>query len=217
MALHDENYPNSDRYEPLPEDLKDCVAFHGHLCPGLVYGYLVAKGAIDLLALQRSEDEEVVAISENDTCAVDALQVLLGTTLGKGNLILKDYGKNVFTVYDRSKKRAFRLSRKASYTYEGRHREEFQELEKAYADGQATDEQRMRQKWLKSLDLMAKPVDTVFDVKEIQCPEPPFAPLAPSNACAICGEMTMATRLVESDGKRLCIPCSQEKGVSSKG
>ena len=30
----------------LPEDLKKCVAFHGHLCPGLVYGYLVAKEAI---------------------------------------------------------------------------------------------------------------------------------------------------------------------------
>ena len=27
----------------LPEDLKKCVDFHGHLCPGLVYGYLVAK------------------------------------------------------------------------------------------------------------------------------------------------------------------------------
>ena len=62
-----------------PEDLKKCIEFHGHLCPGLIYGYIVAKAAMDLLKLNRSRDEEVVAISENDSCAVDALQILLGT------------------------------------------------------------------------------------------------------------------------------------------
>ena len=88
----------------LAEGLKKCIEFHGHLCPGLVYGYLVAKNAINLLGLKRSRDEEVVAISENDSCAVDALQVLLGTSTGKGNLILKDYGKNAYTILNRSSK-----------------------------------------------------------------------------------------------------------------
>jgi formylmethanofuran dehydrogenase subunit E len=198
----------------LPEDLKQCVAFHGHLCPGLVYGYLVAKGAMKLLGVHRSKDEEVVAISENDTCAVDALQVLLGTTLGKGNLILKDYGKNVFTVISRSDKKAFRLSRKKTYKYEGKHREEFESLEAAYASGRATVEQRRRQKWLKSLDLIAKPLDAVFEAKEVQCPEPPYAPLAPSKACARCGEMTMATKMIEKNGQLFCNPCSKE-GLST--
>jgi len=40
----------------LPEGLKKCIEFHGHLCPGLVYGYLVAKEAITLLKLKRSKD-----------------------------------------------------------------------------------------------------------------------------------------------------------------
>jgi formylmethanofuran dehydrogenase subunit E len=97
--------------QELPEDLKRCVAFHGHLCPGLIYGYRVAKEAVQRLGVDRSQDEEVVAISENDTCAVDALQVLLGTTAGKGNLIIENYGKNAFTVLNRSDKRAFRFSR----------------------------------------------------------------------------------------------------------
>ena len=81
------NHTPSALGHKLPEDLKRCIAFHGHLCPGLVYGYLVAKEAVRLLGLRRSQDEEVVVISENDTCAVDALQVLLGTTTGKGNLM----------------------------------------------------------------------------------------------------------------------------------
>ena len=33
------------QYFDVAEDFKDCIRFHGHLCPGLVYGYLVAKEA----------------------------------------------------------------------------------------------------------------------------------------------------------------------------
>lgn len=210
--MHDVNQSPSAVDRQMPEDLKHCIAFHGHLCPGLVYGYLVAKRAMEVLGFRRSTDEEVVVISENDTCAVDALQVLAGTTTGKGNLILKDYGKNVFTVFNRSDKRAFRFSRKSGYRYEGEHQEEFTELEKAFAGGRATIKQRMRQKWLKAMDLLAKPFDAIFEIRQIECPEPPYAPLAPSEACAECGEMTMATKMVQTqDERRLCIPCAREK------
>jgi formylmethanofuran dehydrogenase subunit E len=194
--------------EQAPEDLKRCVSFHGHLCPGLVYGYLVAKGAVALLGIDRSQDEEVVAISENDACSVDALQVILGTTAGKGNLIVKDYGKNVFTILNRADKKAFRMSRKKSYRYEGDHQEEFESLEAAYAAGRATEEQRRRQKALKSFDLLAKPLDAVFEVRQVECPEPPYAPLAPSKACARCGEMTMETKMIKKNGRLVCIPCA---------
>jgi formylmethanofuran dehydrogenase subunit E len=210
-ALNNNARPGRD-YD-LPQDLRSCVAFHGHLCPGLVYGYLVAKEAMKRLLVSRSRDEEVVVISENDTCAVDALQWLLGTTAGKGNLILKDYGKNVFTVLNRSDKRAIRFSRKGSYRYEGKHPEEFAKLEAAFSAGRASKKQRLRQKWLKALDLLSKPFDAVFDTSEVQCPEPPYAPLAPSEACAQCGEMTMATKMVQAEMGAVCIPCAQKMGL----
>ncbi len=209
---------SSDTRRRLPEELKRCIAFHGHICPGLVYGYMVAKQAKELLGLRRSKDEEVVVISENDTCAVDALQVLLGTTTGKGNLILQDYGKNAFTVLNRSDNRAFRFSRRGPYEYEGEHKEEFDELEEAFAVGRATVKQRMRQKLLKALDLLAKPFDAVFETIEVKCPEPPYAPLAPSKACSRCAEMTMATRMIETrGGDFLCIPCAREEGLIGSG
>lgn len=214
-SMHDVNQSASAHDHELPEDLKRCVAFHGHLCPGLVYGYLVAKDASERLGLRRSQDEEVVVISENDTCAIDALQVLLGTTTGKGNLILKAYGKNVFTVFNRSNKRAFRFSRQGAYKYEGDQQEAFAELEAAVAAGRASVKQQMRQKKLKALDLLAKPFDAVFDTKEVTCQEPAYAPLAPSKACAQCGEMTMATKMIETrDGRRLCVPCARQEGLS---
>lgn len=193
----------------MPEDLKKCIEFHGHLCPGLVYGYLVAKKAMDLLKIKRSKDEEIVAISENDSCAVDALQILLGTSTGKGNLILKDYGKNVYTVLNRSNKKAYRFSRKKHYRYEGESKDEFFQLDAAVSSGAAREKEKRRHKMLKAADLLSKPFDDVFSIKESDCAMPPYAPLARSKACAACGEMTMSTKMVETeDGVFLCIPCA---------
>ena len=52
-----------------------CVSFHGHACGGLTIGYKAALYAIDLLGLSFSEDEQIVCVSENDACGVDALVV----------------------------------------------------------------------------------------------------------------------------------------------
>ena len=192
-----------------PEDLKKCIEFHGHLCPGLIYGYIVAKAAKDLLKLNRSRDEEVVAISENDSCAVDALQILLGTSIGKGNLILKDYGKNVYTILNRKNKKAYRFSRKKHYQYQGKPKDEFFQLDAAISSGTATEKDKRRHKMLKSDDLLQRPFDDIFSTEKVDCVMPPYAPLARSEACATCGEMTMSTKMIETEnGKHLCIPCA---------
>ena len=73
-----------DVKQELPNDFQECVHFHGHLCPGLAIGYGAVKAAQQALGLAAAEDEEVVAVVENDSCAVDAIQVLLGCTFGKG-------------------------------------------------------------------------------------------------------------------------------------
>lgn len=62
-----------------------CVQFHGHACGGLTIGYKAACYAAELLELSFSGDEQVVCIAENDACGVDAIQALLGCSIGKGN------------------------------------------------------------------------------------------------------------------------------------
>src|SRR5574340_197535 len=83
------------------DDLRDTIQFHGHLCPGLALGYRVAKAALRELDAERPGDEELVAVVENDSCAVDAIQFITGCTFGKGNLVFRDYGKHVYTFYNR--------------------------------------------------------------------------------------------------------------------
>ena len=75
-----------------------CVAFHGHECGGLTIGYKAAEYAIQLLNLNFSQDEQVVCIAENDACGIDAIQVMLGCSVGKGNLLFRMRGKQAFNV-----------------------------------------------------------------------------------------------------------------------
>ncbi len=198
------------QYFDFADDFKDCVRFHGHLCPGLVYGYLVAKESEKCLGIKRAGDEEIVAISENDSCAVDALQVVLGTTSGKGNLIINNYGKNAFVIFCRNSGKAFRFAKKVQYNYSGGYKDEFEKLERTINEGNATAEQIQRQKYLKALDLLSKDFRQVFTTAKVDIPEPAYAELAESAPCADCGELTMSTKMRCKDDKMYCIPCFEK-------
>jgi formylmethanofuran dehydrogenase subunit E len=89
------------RYDAQDMTYEEILKFHGHECPGIAIGYRMAEAAMEELALLRAADEELVAIVENDACGVDAVQCLTGCTFGKGNLIFRDYGKHVYTLYSR--------------------------------------------------------------------------------------------------------------------
>lgn len=174
----------------LPADLRQAIDFHGHLCPGLLIGYRAAKAAAAALGLGRSQDEELVAVVENNSCSVDALQALLGTTFGKGNLIWLDHGKQVFTVTDRRQKRAVRVA----FVGDG--------LRPRRADG-TVDRQAFVQ------ILLNAPDAELLKVEEVPAAPPEEARIEPSAACARCGEMVQASRLVDIEGKGYCRPCAK--------
>jgi len=96
----------------LPRDLEQITKFHGHFCGGILIGYRAAKAGLERLGSRRAEDEELIAIVENDSCAVDSVQVMTGCTFGKGNLFFRDHGKHVYTFALRPSGRAVRVSRK---------------------------------------------------------------------------------------------------------
>lgn len=56
-----------------------------------------------------SPDEELVCVAETDACCVDAVQLLLGCTLGKGNLLLRPRGKTAMSFYHRPARLAVRI------------------------------------------------------------------------------------------------------------
>jgi len=182
----------------LPEDLERVVAFHGHLCPGVLIGYRAAKAGLAALGAVRAEDEELIAIVENDSCAADAVQVLAGCTFGKGNLFFRDYGKQVFTFAVRPSGRAVRVSLRHDAARGG----EEADLPEA--------ERRARRVRL----LLEAPDDVLLKVEHCRVDLPETARLHASVLCEACGEKVMETRVRRVAGRTLCIPCA-EKGTTS--
>ena len=162
-------------------DWEKCVAFHGHSCGGLTIGYQAARYAQKLLELDFSDDEQTACIAENDACGLDAIQVLLGCSIGKGNLLFHITGKQAFSFYNRSTGKSVRLvlrkkptemTRQETFTYYQSH--EPQEL---------------------------------FDVKPATLELPERAKIFDSYICECCGEVTGANWIRIQDGKKLCLDC----------
>lgn len=166
----------------------DIIRFHGHSCPGLAMGYRMARAGLDHLEGTRSHDEELVAIVENDACGVDALQYLSGCTFGKGNLVFRDYGKQVYTIYDRKTGRGVRV---------------------VFRDDSVPAEVRGdRDRFIDWL--LQAPEDEVVSWREVKIDAPEQARIMRSVRCDICGEPVMETRLREIDGRKVCIPCAED-------
>lgn len=155
--------------------------FHGHICGGLTIGYKASLYAIELLNIQFSDDEQVVCIAENDACGVDAVQAILGCSVGKGNLLFHLTGKQAFNFYERKTGRSVRLMLK-----QPKH-----ELQRA----EMLD-------YYQSL----KPSE-MFTVKETVITLPERAMIFSSTPCTSCGESVAEAYIRLQEGKPYCSDC----------
>ena len=157
------------------------VAFHGHQCGGLTIGYKAALYAIDLLDLTFSSDEQVVCIAENDACGVDAIQVILGCSVGKGNLLFHMTGKQAFSFYNRTNGKSIRL------------------ILRKRPEGMTRDESF---EYYQQLDPKA-----MFDTMDVKIALPEQARLFDSYVCDNCKEAAGANWIRIRDGHKLCVDC----------
>lgn len=162
-------------------NLQKAKAFHGHECPGLAIGIRACEAAIEALEINPALDEELICIAENDSCSVDAVQALLGCTVGKGNLIFKLIGKQAFTFINRNTKKAVRLYLKAKNN--GMERSEYQ----AY--------------------LLKASINELFDCKQVEATIPEKARIFTSVTCELCHEAAAEHKMRLQDGKKVCLDC----------
>ncbi|HUI44986.1 MAG TPA: FmdE family protein [Nitrospirota bacterium] len=186
------------------EDLRDAIQFHGHLCPGLALGYRVAKAALRELGADRPQDEELVAIVENDSCAADAIQFITGCTFGKGNLIFHDFGKHVYTFYNRRTGKGIRISE--DYRgFDGDQR--FPDLKKRQEAGENVSQDMEAFKMEKAAAILNAEIKELLTITPATVALPPEARIRGSVRCANCGEKFMESRGRVKNGKIVCIPC----------
>ena len=134
-----------------------------------------------LLGISFSDNEQVVCISENDACGVDAIQVMLGCSIGKGNLLFHMRGKSAYSFYNRKTGKSVRLVLKP--------KPEGMTREASFAYYQACKPEEM------------------FDVKETTIAVPETARLFDSYACDCCGETTGANWIRLAGDRKLCLDC----------
>lgn len=174
--------------------LEHAIAFHGHFCPGLLIGYRAALIGLRALGVERAPDEELVTVAETDACGLDAIQVLTGCTIGKGNLLLRDWGKQVFTFGRRSDGRMVRVALR----YGVLSREE---------DSALSEEERRQ----RSRDRLQELGDEeLYDIRWVEAPLPGEARIFKSIPCSQCGEGVMEPRARLRDGQPVCPACYGE-------
>jgi formylmethanofuran dehydrogenase subunit E len=200
---------NGDTLNMKIPAFEEAAKFHGHVCPGLTIGYIAAKAAIEKLDAERDIDEELVTIAENDACGVDAVQVLTGCTTGKGNLIFRDYGKQVFTFICRDSHKAVRVALRADFNIDAID-PRVSKLRPKVTSGTATEEES--KEFRKRMDgishiIRHTPVEEMFDIRSVDADIPQKARIFNSLKCAKCGEMMAESRARVQNGEFVCIPC----------
>ena len=177
-------------------DVTTAIRFHGHFCPGLAYGIQAVRLARKALFLETATDEEIVTIAECDACGVDAFQSLLGTTTGKGNLILTHMGKHAWTVYCRKTGKGVRLIRQETI---------------AALDGFRSKPESPDPRGDKARFMLTLPPETLYRMEAPKEPMPGRARLEKSVPCDRCQERTMASMLLRVNDKSLCLACARRE------
>lgn len=158
-----------------------CAKFHGHVCAGLAIGFKASLYAIEQLDLSYSEDEDVVCIAECDTCSVDAIQVILGCSVGKSNLLFHLTGKSAYSFYNRKTGESVRFVLRPRPPI-------------------ATEE------YLNYF--LSKDPGDLFEIKATTLTLPERSRYSRSVACAVCGEEAAEHILHIQEGKLICKDCA---------
>jgi len=206
---HGHDHDHHHHLAPHAVTFEDCIRFHGHSCPGLASGYRAATAAMEALGVSRPEDEDLVAICETDACGVDAIQVIAGTTAGKGNLIIHDYGKHAFTFYNRKDNKAVRIT---FHHYEQTETGGFTSLRAKVFSGKATPkeiEEFHKLMHKATVNVLHAPADTIMTIEQIEMDAPKKARIFASVTCECCGESVADAKTRQVNGKRVCIPCAE--------
>ncbi len=185
--------------------------FHGHKCPAMPMGLRAGAAALNKLGIERAADGQVIALVDigDDhcaTCYADGIQVILGTTFGKGNLKKTCKGKWAVTVIDKKTGRAVRVTPKAEAMLANKQTSFFKDYREKGIPASKVPDNVVEPLVSK---VMGAPDDQLINISEIfdyNLAEHPHS--FNSFVCEGCGEMTVMEYGRISGDKKVCIDCA---------
>jgi len=170
--------------------LKKAGDYHGHICPGIVFGTRISLAAMKTLGLDPDvKNKNLIVYTEIDRCMTDAVQVISGCHLGHRSMKYVDYGKFAATFVDTDTGKAIRGI-----------------IKESFKSGNSVDE------LIKTVAQL--PEDAVVTLQEVKVEIPEMdLPGFPRRTakCTICGERIMDGREVNKDGTVYCRACANGK------
>jgi len=185
--------------------------FHGHKCPAMPLGLRVGAAAMNKLGVDRAKDGQLVTIVDLGedhcaTCYADGLQVIMGTTFGKGNIKKTHKGKWAVTLVDRKSGKAVRVTPKAEAMLQNKQSAFFKDYrEKGIPASTVPNEvvEPLINKVMNAPEEMLLNISEVFDYKL-----EPHSDNFNGFVCEECGEMTVESYGRIKNGSHVCMDCA---------
>jgi formylmethanofuran dehydrogenase subunit E len=186
---------------------------HGHYCPFSALGVKAGARAMRDTGASSIGMEELVAIVETNNCFSDGIQIVTGCTFGNNALIYRDFGKTAFTLARRNGE-GIRVAVKPDRVMEQRSEETTELFEKVIVrrEGSEEESKRLSSLWKElSFQVLEIPDEEVFDIRKVVAEVPAYARIFTSVKCSMCGESVMEPRVRMSEGKPVCLACSDQE------
>lgn len=186
------------------------LEFHGHKCPAMPMGLRAGAAAMNALGVERSQDKELILLAETGDdhaagCFVDGLMTVTGCTYGKSNIKKSYEGKMAFTLVDAVAGKAVRVQLKPDF-FGGMLNSPFVQKRKSGVlpqniDAEITDPL--------VAGILVKPEADFLIVSDVfEYALEKKKSVFETELCSSCGERVFANKLLEKDGKRICLKCS---------
>ena len=198
---------------------KRIVDFHGHLCPDLVLGGKLCVYIQSLPSKNGHGNGGMSIIAENCSSALDAIQIMLGATVGNQRLQIMDFGKHNYTLLSQNRENGLRFSLRRQ-----RYGDEiiYNALEQKIINNQVVLDEVIRFQGLldaRVKHLMALLPEELFDVAEVESMQRPVEEPGVYLTCDHCGQQVLKNRVIYHHGKTYCMPCFQHShpGCQERG
>jgi len=190
--------------------------FHGHKCPAMPLGLRVGAAAMNKLGVDRAKDGQLVAfvdLGEDHcaTCFADGLQVIMGTTFGKGNIKKTLKGKWAITLIDKATGKAVRVTPKAEAMLANKQTPFFKDYREKGIPASKVPPEVVDPLVTKVMNAPQEMLLNISEVFNYNLQEAPHS--FNSFVCDECGEMTVEGYGRIKDGKHVCIDCAAKSEV----
>jgi formylmethanofuran dehydrogenase subunit E len=198
-----------DRKMMVNLSMKRIVNFHGHVCPELAVGGKFCEFAQNLFNNGVIPVSGFSVLAENATSALDAIQVLLGATVGNQRLSVMDIGKHTYTLFSHAENRGWTLKLKPLLFGD---EEQFIALQEAIARNEATLEEAVHFQQMidaRVEQILAMSVEDLFIIEESAPGLRSTETAASYRICSACGEQVLSSHCIVRGTGIFCQPCFQ--------